>query len=259
MEQASTTRLNGSLGANWRVWRDPEGDLDDVVLYASYGNTFQPPQIDFGPDEAGPLLPPETARSYEAGAKADGFEGRFSADLGLFWVDFNNQAVATLIDGTPSVASAGHERFKGAELELKWHPVAGLELSANYSYNDARYIDFLTVIDGESVRLAGNQLLLTPHNLAGFGVIYGRANGWRASLVTNYVGGRYLDMQNTVTARSYMTMDATVGYSFGRSVLSVNGYNLTNRRDPVLDSELGESQFYLLLARRLFIKFSMGI
>src|SRR5262249_26974080 len=56
--RVSTTRLSGSVGVNWRVWQDPEADLDDVVLYASYGNTFQPSQIDFGPDEDEPLLKP---------------------------------------------------------------------------------------------------------------------------------------------------------------------------------------------------------
>ena len=38
--------------------------------------------------------------------------------------------------------------------------------------------------------------------------------------------------------------------------ISVNGYNLGNRRDAVLASELGERQFYLLPARRVFVKMS---
>jgi outer membrane receptor protein involved in Fe transport len=259
VQRATTTRLSGSLGANWRVWQDREGDLDDVVLYASYGNTFQPTQIDFGPDVGGPLLRPETELSYEAGVKADGLDGRFSADLSLFWVDFANQAVATSIDNTPSLANGGRERFKGTELELRFRLLQYLTLSANYSYNDARYRDFQTVIDGDSVQLAGNQLLLSPRHLSGFGLIYSGDEGIQASLVTNYVGRRFLDMQNQITAGSYATVDATLGYAFQRYAISVNGYNLSDRREPVLRSELGEGQFYLLPGRRVFLKVSAAL
>jgi iron complex outermembrane receptor protein len=258
-QRASTTRLSGSFGANWRVWQDAEGDLDDVVLYASYGNTFQTPQIDFGPDNQGPLLRPETARSYESGIKADGFDGRFSAELSVFCVDFDNQPVATVVDNTPALVNGGRERYKGAELELNYRLVQRLALSANYSYNDARYRDFQTVIDGASVQLAGNQLLLSPHDLAGLGLTYGAGVGFQASLVANYVGNRYLDMQNTVNAGSYITVDTTLGYAFSGYSISVSGYNLSNRRDPVLRSELGEGQFYLLPGRRVFVRVSASL
>jgi iron complex outermembrane receptor protein len=258
-DDASTTRVSGSFGVNWRVWQDPEADLDDVVLYASYGNTFQPPAIGFGPDDEGPLLRPETARSFEAGMKADGSDGRFSVDLSLFWVDFHNQAVATLIGNEPGLANVGSERFKGAELELKLRLMRGFALSANCSYNDARYRDFQTVIDGATMQLAGNQLPLSPRTLAGLGLMYGTGRGVQASLVANHVGNRFLDMQNAIEAGSYITVDGTLGYAFRGYVISVNGYNLTNRRDPVLQSELGEGQIYPLTARRVLLRFSAAL
>ncbi len=258
-QHASTTRLSGSLGANWRVWQDAESDLDDVVLYASYGNTFQPPQIDFGPDLPGSLLRPESTRSYEAGVKADGFDGRFDGDLALFYVDFDNQALATSVNGVRGLVNGGRERYKGAELELKYRLVSHLALSANYSYNDARYRDFSTVIDSGTVQLAGNRLLLSPPNLAGLGLVWGSGDGLQASLTANYVGRRYLDMQNTIEAQSYTSLDGSLGYAFRGYTVSLNGYNLGNRRDPVLQSELGEGQFYLLPGRRLFLKLSADI
>jgi outer membrane receptor protein involved in Fe transport len=253
---ASTTRLSGSLGADWRVWQDAESDLDDVVLYASYGNSFQPPQIDFGPDAPGPLLRPESTRSYEAGVKADGFDGRFDADLALFYVDFDNQAVSTTINNMPALVGGGRECYKGAELEIKYHLVSQLALSGNFSYNDARYRDFR---DPDGNQLAGKRLLLSPRNLAGLGLAWGGGEGVQASLTANYAGRRYLDMPNSIEAQSYTTLDATLGYAFRGYALSLNGYNLGNRRDPVLESELGEGQFYLLPGRRLFLKLSAPI
>lgn len=259
IDHAGTTRLSGSLGANWRVWQDADSDLDDVVLYASYGNTFQPPQIDLGPDLPRSLLRPESTRSYEAGVKADGFDGRFDADLALFHVEFDNQAVAVSNGGLPGLRNGGRERYKGAELELKYRLMSRLALSANCSYNDARYRDFNTVIDGDSVQLAGNRLLLSPRDLAGLGLVWGGGDGLQASLTANYVGRRYLDMQNSVEAQSYTTLDGSLGYAFRGYAVSLNGYNLGNRRDPVLQSELGEGQFYLLPGRRLFLKLAVPI
>jgi iron complex outermembrane recepter protein len=142
------------------------------------------------------------------------------------------------------------------ELEVRFPLMQRLSASANYSYNDARYREFLTALDGERVQLAGNQLVLSPHDLAGIGLVYSGPAGLQASVVTNYVGRRFLDMQNMITAGSYITVDATLGYTFHGYSISVNGCNLGNRRDPVLQSELGEGRFYLMPARRVFVKFS---
>lgn len=256
-QRASSTRLNGSIGVDWRVWQDANADFDDVVLYASYGNTFQPPQIDFGPDDqGGPLLRPETEQSLEGGIKADGLDGRLSIDLSGYYVNFANQAVAVSVNGTPGLANGGKQGFRGAELELRYKLLQTLLLSANYSYNDARYRDYRTVIEGESVQLKGNRLVLSPHGLAGAGIIYGAAAGPKASVTANFVGDRFLDSENTLRAKAYVTVDATLGWQFRRFAISLDGYNLSNRRAPVLASELGEGQFYLLQGRRVFLRLS---
>lgn len=118
IETARTGRLSGSIGANWRLWRDHQGVLDNAVAYLSYGNTFQPPQIDFGPDAGkNPLLKPETLRSYEFGIKTDGLDGRLEADASAFFVDFNNRAIATQINGAPTLANGA--RSVSAALKSK--------------------------------------------------------------------------------------------------------------------------------------------
>lgn len=64
------------------------------------------------------------------------------------------------------------------------------------------------------MQLGKNQLLLSPPTLAGFALIYSGGEGIQASLVTNYVGKRFFDMQNTIVAGSYITIDTTLGYAF---------------------------------------------
>jgi iron complex outermembrane receptor protein len=239
---------------NWRIWQDPQGDLDDVALYANTGNTFQPPQIDFGPDAGfNPLLRPETERSFEAGIKADGMDGRLDIDLTAFWVEFDNQALATQINGTPALVNGGQERFKGVELEGSWRACADLRVGGSISFNDARYGQFDTLIGTSMVQLEGNRLILSPLLLAGLGASYAPRRGWRASATINYVGPRYLDSQNTTRVGGYFSSDASLGYGFSGFSLALNGYNLGDRRDPVLASELGDGQFYRLPGRRVML------
>jgi iron complex outermembrane recepter protein len=249
------TRWSGALGVDYRLWRDKEGDLDDVTVYANAGNTFQPPQIDFGPDAGfDPLLRPETERSFEAGIKADGLDGRLDVDLTAFWVEFGHQALPTLVNGTPALVNGGSERFKGIELEGAWHPTEALKIAATFSLNDARYHDFNTLIDDDLVQLRGNELVLSPRLLGALSATYAPRVGVRASFTSNYVGPRYLDMQNTARAGGYFTEDASIGYSFERVLVTANAYNITDRRDPALESELGEGQLYRVKGRWLALK-----
>ena len=224
-------------------------------MYANTGNTFQPPQIDFGP-VAGfrPLLRPETEQSYEAGIKADGLDGRLDLDVTAFWVDFGHQTLPTLINGTPALVNGGSERFKGVELEGSWRATDALKVAATFSVNDARYRDFNTLIVDTLVQLRGNHLVLSPRLLSALSATYAPPHGWRASWTSNTVGPRYLDIRNTERVGGYFTEDATVGYGFEKFLVLASGHNLTDRRDPALESDLGEGQFYRVKGRWLQLK-----
>lgn len=230
-------RLSGSLGGRIQVWRDPEGDLDDVAIHVSLGNTFQPPQIDFGPEAgATPLLKAETERSFEFGIKADGLDGRFDIDLSAFSVDFANQVVAAQVSGLPTLLPGGKERFQGVEVETSYRPGPAWTIAAHASYNDARYRGFSTIINGNAVQLASNRLPMAPRALAGAGVIYAPARGWRTSVTQSFVGRRSLNQLNTAFVGGYAITDVSVGYAFERYSIALVGSNLQNRRDPVLQA-----------------------
>ncbi len=248
-----TTRLNGSLGALWEVWRDKSGDLDDVALYANLGDTFQPPQLDFGPDAgADPLLRPETQRSVSFGIKADGDDGRFDVDLGTFFVDFANQAVTGQVGGNPVLRSGGTERYQGFEIEASFRPAPGWALSANFSDGTARYRAYTTLVGDTLTALDGRFLPLTPRLRTGAALVYAPGRGPGLSLTANYTGPRYLDAPNQNRAPGFTTVDASLAWRLDRVTLSLTGTNLTNRRDPILPSELGEGQVYRMPARQVF-------
>ena len=112
--------------------------------------------------------------------------------------------------------------------------------------------------DGSLQQFSGNRLEVSPEYLAAFGVIYAPVKSWGGSVVWNWVGKRYLDRENTVLAGSYATLDAGVNYRFSTWELRVDAYNISNRRDPVAVSELGEGQLYRLPGRTVLVSARMN-
>lgn len=246
-----TTRLSGSLGGQWRIWRHRDAVLEDVVLHASVGDTFQPPQIDFGP-EAGfdPLLKPETQRSLIVGARAGALDGQLDLDASAFFVDFRNQAISSQIAGAPVLSSGGANRFRGIELETTWHVAPAWTVAAHASVSDIRNRGFDTLVGGVQTQLSGKHPVMVSKLRTGAGIVYAPHRGWRGSLTTTYTGPRYLDQLNRVRVGGYNVIDASLGYRFEHIALTLSGANLTDRRDAILPSELGEGQFYRMSARR---------
>ena len=245
-------RLSGTFGASYKLWTQ---GADEAVAYADYRNAFKPSAIDFGPDYTPAVLLPETAQSYEAGLKGALAGGRLSWQGELFLLDFRNLVVST---SSGALANAGGERLKGAEFDLRYQVTSDLALIGDAAYHDARYTRYLFFdsLSNLTVDVASRQLPLSPRVLASAGLLYAPRQGLTASLVTNYVGRRYLDEENTAPTGGYMTLAASLGYRVGRTLVQVEGTNLTDRRPPVTSSEFGSESFYLLPARMLWLRLS---
>ena len=249
-------RPSGSVGARWKAWQPATGPIDAMTLHASVGNTFQPAQIDFGPNpearpEGGGLLKPETQRSVVTGLKADAAGGRAELNVDGFFVDFYNQPVQATSGGTAVLRSVGEQRYKGIDVEGALRPAKGWTVKGTVTWSDARYLDFLTEIDGTPTQLAGNHQVLTPSFRVSGGVIFAAERGWRGSLTSNWMGQHWLNSLNTFEAPAYAIVDASLGYRFESFTLSLSAANFSNRRDAVQLSELGEDQFYRMTARRV--------
>lgn len=237
-----------TLGASYRLMVD---GADEAVVYADYRNAFKPAALDFGPDYTPALLSPETAVSYEGGLKGAAAGGRLRYQAELFWLNFDNLVVATRAG---ALANAGKQRLKGVELETLWQAAPTMAFALNGSYHDARYRQYLYFDGVHEIEVAGRELPLSPHILASAGLLYTPRRGLGATLITDYVGRRYLDELNGAVAGGYTKLDATLSYRFGRCRLGVEASNVTNRRPPVTASEFGSESFYLLPARTLWLR-----
>jgi iron complex outermembrane recepter protein len=250
-ESVSKTMIRPSetIGASYKFWTQGK---NEAVFYADFRNAFKPSAIDFGPDYTPDLLSPETAQSYEMGLKGALADGRFSYQAELFLMNFNNLVVAT---PSGELANAAAEKLKGIELESRYQLSPDLVVSANASYHDAYFAQY-NFFDGDStVNVAGRQLPLSPHVLAGAGLLYTPRQGLNSTIVAQYVGRRFLDEENVAAVGGYTTLSATIGYGFGHYGVSLEGNNLTNQRPPVSASEFGSESFYLLNARIVWLRF----
>jgi iron complex outermembrane receptor protein len=249
------TKLSGMVGSSYQVWHDGK---DEAVAYADYRNQFKPAAIDFGPDVTPAVLNPETSRSYDGGIKGRVLDGHLDYDANLFFLHFNNLVVQTTdANGDPVMVNAGSSIFKGFELETKYHVYKDLSVGLNYSYHDARYVKYAA--DDGIGNYDGKNRALSPHVLASYGFYYGPRQGFNASFVAAYIGNRYLDEDNTASTPSYTTLDGSLGYKFRAFSLTLNGYNLTDERKPVTNSEFGDGSYYFLPARTVFINFGIDL
>jgi outer membrane receptor protein involved in Fe transport len=182
-------------------------------------------------------------------------DGRLSWQTEAFRLDFTNLVVPT---DSGLLTNAAGERLQGADIEARYALTGDLTLAADYAYHDAHFTryQFFDGGAGVLVDVAGNQLPLSPRQLAAAGLLYQPPQGWNATLVASYVGRRYLDEENVAPVGGYTRLDATLGYRFGRYRLSLEGTNLTNQRPPVSASEFGGESFYLLNARMLWLRLS---
>ena len=258
------TRLSGVVGASWYVWK--RGN-DALTLYTDYRNTYKPLATDFGPEAEVDVLQPETANSYELGLKGRLCDGRLDYDLSGFLLDFKN---GLTFDSAGMRANGGKQRFKGGEIETRYALAGDLQVAGNYAYHDSHFVQFVTD-DGTDV--SGRRLEMAPYYLAGAGLLYTPPRGFNGSVVSNYAGMRKLNKKNSVRAGGYTTVDASFGYQFEKFGVHLNGYNLTDKRVPVAESELQEhvtnhdapafdlvaSGYYLLPARSVMLNLSMSL
>jgi len=250
----SDTKPSGGVGVTFTPWSRGH---DAVRLFANAKSTFKPAAIDFNlaeneaEGEGGGILEPETARSVEAGLKAEALGGTLRLEAAGFLMDLDNMVIAQSVGGLPALANAGQTRLEGVELSADWRLVRALALRGSYAYHDARFRDYLTEFDGVPTQLEGKRLEMSPNHRAALALSWSPARGPFGSAELGYTGSRYLNKRNTALAESFLTLGGLVGFRTDRLEIRLAGRNLTDRRDPVAESELGDAQYYRLFPRRV--------
>ena len=193
-------------------------------IYGGYQESFEPNATAVTVDDE--LLPSETGQSYEAGAKVNAFDGRFSGTLALFRTFRQN--VATTDPANPRFSIAdGEQRNQGIELDVNGAPIPGLQLSASFAYVDAEVTE-------SNAGTEGNSPFGAPVDY--FGRVWGTYT-FQSGPLRNFgfgggvyfTNGNHLDATGTLTSDGYERVDLVAFYRPLDNVeLRLNVRNLTD-------------------------------
>jgi outer membrane receptor protein involved in Fe transport len=123
--------------------------VDNMTMYATYSTGFRAPSVNARaglPSAVNPndIIIPDGATSdelqnYEIGLKGNWFDGRLSANLAAYLIDWSNIQVQAnrVSDSVQFATNIGKARSEGLELEISAVLAAGLEVGLNGSLNDS--------------------------------------------------------------------------------------------------------------------------
>lgn len=117
----------------------------DVMIYATAAEGFRPGGANNIPGLNPTLMiyDPDKLWNYEAGVKSTWLDGRLTANLAAYRIDWTNRQTSALTaDGLYSfITNAGNARIQGIEVELVARPATGLTLTAGGAYTDAKLVE----------------------------------------------------------------------------------------------------------------------
>ncbi|OCC23533.1 TonB-dependent receptor [Croceicoccus estronivorus] len=97
---------------------------------------------------------PEKVTSYEVGLKSELLDRRLRANLSGYYMDYKDLQIQTFQDGVQRFENAGKARIWGLEAEFTAVPVNGLNLEANFGYQNFKYKEYLSTVGGSVVDVA---------------------------------------------------------------------------------------------------------
>ena len=195
-------------------------------LFANYSRGFRTgglTQLSSDPSGQPPLYPyqPEYSNNIEVGVKNDFLEDRLRFNLTLFLSHVDNAQVPTLVlpDAITVTKNTGQLTSKGAEVELLFAPVKGLQLGYNFGYTYAKYKSLKLSSNGGNVNLDGKRQIFTPDVTAVFTLQYNYllSEKHHVKLVAGgewyYLGAEYFDLANNIRQGSNQRLNARAGIS----------------------------------------------
>lgn len=214
-----------------------------ISLYASYADIFVPQtEVDAG----GSVLDPRVGWQAETGIKGSFYDGQLTASLAAFRIRDENRATKDPVNvGCDAWGdcwrAAGVLQTQGFEAEIGGSPVLGLDLTAAYTYVDAKYLDDPTNTGsryGTDVT-PKHMLKLWGHYRFDEDTFNGDLAGWS---VGAGVVGQSATYTTVVHQDAYAVASAKIGYDIN-SALSAS-LNIENLFDEKYLRAVGYTGYY---------------
>lgn len=197
----------------------------DLSFYGSVSKSFTP-STDV--DDDGNVGKPEQGTTWEIGSKWQ-LSPKLFASVALYRIDERDMSLS--ING--STRAIDKARSSGAEFELNGEILPGVDLSANYSYDEAKIVndDVNSANNGNRLQNAPRHsgALYLSHTLA----VSGLPGDFRIGGGARYVGTRAGDPENSFTLPDYVVADSFIAWNSrllgDRTQLKLNLNNLFNK------------------------------
>ena len=219
-------------------------------IYARIGKGYRPG----GPNAVSPLAPegvprqfgPDTTINYEIGVKTQTHDGRLSAEISAFLVNWKNIQLLAQVEGFGVNTNGGSARSKGVEATIDFRPVRNLTLYANGAYVDAYLTKDTPALVGG---LEGDPLPYNPKWRSTIGAEYehplsATVTG-RAGISWQYTGSRRSGFDSDFGQSKlgdYSQIDAHAGVDVGRFRIDAFARNLTDARGIVNIATFGATR-----------------
>lgn len=202
--------------------------IPSLSLYVGAGTSINPSIENLTqttPNESLGDLKPEKSRTYEIGAKWDGFGGKLLLTTALFRTDKSNARTAE-IPGQPAQVLDGKQRVDGFEFGATGRITGRWQVIGSYTYLDSEVLDSRTEAE------IGHRLANVPKHSGSLWTLYKLPSGIELGGGARYVSGRFTNI--TATRRhvgEYWVVDATFGYDFSKAMtVRINLFNLFDER-----------------------------
>jgi len=174
----------------------------DVMAYARIATGYQPggPNVVLpGVSGVPTQFNSSTLIDYQVGVKSTLLDGRATADLSAFYIDWTKIQVSVLIGNQSAIENAGKARSEGFDFSGTYSPIHDLVLGANVSYTSA----VLTAPVPSIGAASGARLPYVPLWSGSLTADYSVpiSGPWRGFVGGGYrfIGSRYSDVQGSVS------------------------------------------------------------
>lgn len=201
---------------------------------------------------------PETSRAYELGLKTEWWQRRFTFNVALYHVKFNDLQRASVVVGPnntfiQTISNAAEATTEGVEVEAILRPVDGLTMRSSLGYLNADYIRFTSInaANGQVIDLSNTPFAFAPEYTASGAIEYrfdlfepgfifdGLTLSGRANYVSRLSVSNALARVGNQPGYALLDGSATLISDSGGYELSFFVQNITNRDYKVFANSLG--------------------
>jgi len=250
---------SGLLGASVPHKRSTEHDITSLAdaryhlsknatAYARYATGYRPG----GPNDVTisaithlpngpPMFQSDSLKDYEVGLKAQSTENRFSADVGVYDIEWSNMQVATVIGGfSGTINASGGARIQGTELTMMTRPVDALVMTGSFAYQHG-YMKAAEEADLGAAQ--GERLPNVPRITADLNTDYTFRVGRLMPTIggtVRYVSDRFASFDASTSypqyhLPSYVEVDLRAAVLLGRANIQLYAHNVLDKRSQLSD------------------------